>query len=314
MALAAILMEQTVVMCLFLLLGYLMGKLGWVTQKGSGEITNLLVRIVVPAAIINSFFVERTPERLLQFGVSAVLICAAALLSMVLSQIIFRRHPVENFGVAFSNVGFIGIPLITAVLGEKAVFYIAFYSVLVGVLQWTWGVYTITGDKQHVSPRKILTNPATIAMGLALLVFIPGWGARLPVVLTRPVSMMAAVNTPLAMVVMGCYLAGADLRSVFSDRFNWWASFVRLVLISAATAALFCLVPPRLCRGAHRGVHCGHHPHWGEHCHPGAPVRKRQRQGGGHGLPFHHFIGLHHAAHDVAGRLAVGLVSRADKQ
>lgn len=55
MALAAILMEQTVVMCLFLLLGYLMGKLGWVTQKGSGEITNLLVRIVVPAAIINSF-------------------------------------------------------------------------------------------------------------------------------------------------------------------------------------------------------------------------------------------------------------------
>ena len=115
---------------------------------------------------------------------------------------------------------------------------------LVGVLQWTWGVYTITGDKQHVSPRKILTNPATIAMGLALLVFIPGWGARLPVVLTRPVSMMAAVNTPLAMVVMGCYLAGADLRSVFSDRFNWWASFVRLVLISAATAALFCLVPP----------------------------------------------------------------------
>ena len=67
MALAAILMEQTVVMCLFLLLGYLMGKLGWVTQKGSGEITNLLVRIVVPAAIINSFFVERTPERLLQF-------------------------------------------------------------------------------------------------------------------------------------------------------------------------------------------------------------------------------------------------------
>ena len=244
MALAAILMEQTVVMCLFLLLGYLMGKLGWVTQKGSGEITNLLVRIVVPAAIINSFFVERTPERLLQFGVSAALICAAALLSMVLSQIIFRRHPVENFGVAFSNVGFIGIPLITAVLGEKAVFYIAFYSVLVGVLQWTWGVYTITGDKLHVSPRKILTNPATIAMGLALLAFLPGWGARLPGVLTRPVSMMAAVNTPLAMVVMGCYLAGADLRSVFSDRFNWWASFVRLVLISAATAALFCLVPP----------------------------------------------------------------------
>ena len=226
--------------------GFVLRKSGAVGENDYKIYFKLITTLIIPCLILSNFrTVELTPEYLSIFAVSC-------LFGMFLSALVYVLLPgktrsqkgmaVLNF--AGINVGFIGIPLITAVLGEKAVFYIAFYSVLVGVLQWTWGVYTITGDKQHVSPRKILTNPATIAMGLALLAFLPGWGARLPGVLTRPVSMMAAVNTPLAMVVMGCYLAGADLRSVFSDRFNWWASFVRLVLISAATAALFCLVPP----------------------------------------------------------------------
>ena len=242
-----------------LLLGYLMGKLGWVTQKGSGEITNPLVRIVVPAAIINSFFCERTPERLLQFGGfgGADLRSGTAVHGVVADY--FPPPSGGKFRRGLFQCGFYRHSADHCRSGRKSGVLYRLYSVLVGVLQWTWGVYTITGDKQHVSPRKILTNPATIAMGLALLAFLPGWGACLPGVLTRPVSMMAAVNTPAGHGGHGLLPCRGRPAVGLFDRFNWWASFVRLVLISAATAALFCLVP-RLCRGAHRGVHCGHPP------------------------------------------------------
>ena len=57
------------------------------------------------------------------------------------------RHRIENFAVAFGNAGFIGIPLVTAVFGAEAAFYVVSYSTLVNLLQWTYGIVIISGKK-----------------------------------------------------------------------------------------------------------------------------------------------------------------------
>ena len=240
---ASILAQQTAVMCLLMALGYFIFKRGLITAPGTRDFTNMLMWVASPAAILNSFFIPRTAEKLNGLGVAVLLTLAAMLLSIVLAHLLFRRHPIEDFGVSFSNVGFIGIPLVSAVLGPGAVFYIAPFSAVMGVLQWTWGVFTITRNKKVISVRKILTNPAMVALLISLAVFLPGFGDRLPAVVTSPVSMLAAVNAPLAMVLMGCYLAQADLKTVFADRWNWIAAAVRLLLVSSVTAVLFCLAP-----------------------------------------------------------------------
>ena len=79
-----------------------------------------------------------------------------------------RKSAVREFGTAFSNAGFIGIPLVQMTLGSDAVFYVASYVALINIFQWTYGVLILTKDKSAVSAKKIVKNPILIALIIAL--------------------------------------------------------------------------------------------------------------------------------------------------
>ena len=55
------------------------------------------------------------------------------------SRLLLHRQPVEEFAASFSNAGFMGIPLISMALGSSAVLYIAPFTALLNILQWTYG-------------------------------------------------------------------------------------------------------------------------------------------------------------------------------
>ena len=78
---------------------------------------------------------------------SFLLSTIAIFLSIFVAARIFRKNAIDRFAAAFSNAGFIGIPLIIAAMGQEAVFYICGLLVWVNLLQWSWGVATIKGEK-----------------------------------------------------------------------------------------------------------------------------------------------------------------------
>ena len=97
---------------------------------------------------------------LISFGAAL----GALLLSMLVSTLVFRRKSaIRRFGAAFSNAGFIGIPLVQMTLGEDAVFYVASFVAILNILQWTYGVFIITGDRSQISLKKIITNPIAVS-------------------------------------------------------------------------------------------------------------------------------------------------------
>ena len=126
-------------------------------------------------------------------------------------------------------------------LGEEAVFYIAIFVALLTVLQWTYGVMIITGDKSAVSPKKIVTNPIVIAVVIGIILFL------LPVsiqpIATTAVSSIAVLNAPVAMIVLGVYLAQTKLTELFTTKIVYVATIVRLVVIPMLTIAVLSLFP-----------------------------------------------------------------------
>mgnify|MGYP002518936064 CR=1 FL=1 len=76
-------------------------------------------------------------------------------------------------------------------------------------------------------------------MGLALY-FLP---FRLPELILSPLTCIGASNTPLAMLVLGGFLAEIDVKRAFSDRAARLSYFGRLVLCPAVTAAVLVLLP-----------------------------------------------------------------------
>ncbi|MCM1217433.1 MAG: AEC family transporter [Lachnospiraceae bacterium] len=242
MGIVTLLFRQNVIMFLYLFIGYALYKKKIITVYGSGEIGKMLLYVIMPAAIIKSYTKEFSKEIFWGFLISFAAALGALLLSMLVSTIVFRRKSsIRQFGAAFSNAGFIGIPLVQMTLGEEAVFYVASFVAILNILQWTFGVFIITKDRSQISLKKIATNPIAISLliGLALF-FLP---IKLPEIMTGVIGTLASMNGPLAMTVLGAYLAQVSLKELFTDKLTYLCVSVRLLLIPVLTMGCLSLIP-----------------------------------------------------------------------
>lgn len=238
-----LLVGQIITMFLYMAVGYWLFRIGKISQKGSGELASLLVWLVIPVVVIKSFCVEPTPERIVGLGVSTLAAGAALFLSVLVSCLLFGTRPLDHFAAAFSNAGFIGIPLVQAALGPDSVFYIVSFIAILNILQWTYGVNVITGKKSGLS-LSVFFNPLVISTLAGVFLFFTGLGARLPGICLGTLSGLAALNAPLAMMVLGVYVAQADFKTLWMDPALYKVSAVRLLLIPLLTIGVLWLLSP----------------------------------------------------------------------
>ncbi|MDE7313008.1 MAG: AEC family transporter [Eubacterium sp.] len=242
MEIALLLLKQNMIMLVYLLIGYFLFKKKLVGIQGSAEIGRMLLYVVMPVAILKSYMTEFSMEKLEGLFVSFLIAAFALLLSVIVSRVSFAKgQGVERFGTAFSNAGFIGIPLVQMAIGQEAVFYVSSFVALLNILQWTYGIVTMTGDRSAVSMKKVRTNPIILSVLAGLLLFfLP---VSLPEVLQSVVGTVASMNGPLAMIVLGVYLAQVPLRSIFTDRTSYKCSLLRLVVIPLLTVGMMLAFP-----------------------------------------------------------------------
>ena len=242
MDLFTILLKQLMIMSIFICIGYILFKKKMITVNGSKELSNLLLYIVLPAVIINSYNVKSTPERVEGIIISFIVSLIALILSICVCALVYgKRKKIEHFGVSFSNAGFMGIPIATAIIGNENVFYISAFVALLNILQWTYGVVVMTESKDCIKLDKLIKNPILIAMVIGLSIFflqIP-----VPEVATKTISSLASLNAPTAMIILGVYLAQTDIKSVFVGKEMYITSFIRLVFIPVFTLLMLYFLP-----------------------------------------------------------------------
>ena len=243
MEMGLIIFRQTLVMFLYMFAGFALYQSGKITAKGSRELASLLLWLIIPAVLINSFCMEFSPAKLMEFLQSALLGALSLLLSMAAARLLFRDAPIDQFAAAFSNAGFIGIPLVQAAIGAEAVFYLVGMIALLNMLQWTYGVGILTGERSATSPKNILLNPIMAGVAIGLVLFLTGLGTHLPEVVSTSLKGLSAMNAPMAMLVLGTYLAQSDWKGMFFKLRLYWTSVVRLLVIPALTLLLFRLIP-----------------------------------------------------------------------
>lgn len=242
MEIAGLLLNQILIMFILMCAGYVLYRVKFISDQGSKDMGKILLYLVIPVVIIKNFMIERSGENVSALISSVLVSCIAMGIAVLVSYVFFgKRDGVANFSSSFSNAGFIGIPLITATLGEGAVFYISMMIVLINALQWTYGVYVMSGDRSVMKPKNIITNPIVIAVVIGLVLFING--IQMPVLVTDVFDLVSGLNTPLAMMVSGVYLAQCDLLGMLKKKNIYFVSFVRLILIPLVTLAVFALLP-----------------------------------------------------------------------
>ena len=236
-----ILLKQIAIMALLIAVGWVLRRKNFLSEQGTKELGAILLRIIIPCVIVKSYIVPYSRERLLELGLSAGLALLGFIAAMLIAYAVYgKRRRIENFAAAFCNASFIGIPLAQAAIGEDGVFYVAASVALLNLFQWTYGVYIMTDRRDAIRAKTIATNPVVIAIVVGVVLFV----GRIPVpeILTSTLGYIAGMNTPVAMILMGTYLARVSWRELL-DRRAYSCVLLRLVVIPAVVLVLFWLLP-----------------------------------------------------------------------
>lgn len=237
-----ILFRQNLIMCFYLLVGFFLFRKNLVSKQGSGDIGKVLLYVVMPFSIVKSYLSDFSVQRLKELMISFLLALLALLVSVIVSRLVFRnKYKIEHFGAAFSNAGFMGIPLVQSVLGDEAVFYVSSFVAILNILQWTYGVVVMTDDRFVITFQKIRTNPIVISFIIGIALFV--LPIQLPQTVIGVIGTAASMNGPLAMIVLGVYLGQVPLKTLFKERLVYLCTFVRLLLIPLLTIAVLSLFP-----------------------------------------------------------------------
>lgn len=232
----SVILQQLLIMFIYTFIGYILYRRKMLDAAATRQIGAVLIYIVNPCLMFVSFLQDFSMAKLIAFGLAFVYALILILLGIVIGRMILgKEKTLEQYACGFTNASFFGIPLVTGLLGEKYVFYINAFVMAFNILTWTVGIRLISG-KTDFSLKRFLGNPQIFCIFIGLLFFIMEW--KVPDVLLSVLNGLGSMNTPLAMILLGTYIASAPLSAVFTNRTGYLVSVIRLLIVPAA-ALLF---------------------------------------------------------------------------
>ncbi len=227
--------KQVGILYILVLVGFIADKTKLYTEKTAKACTDLLFYIVTPSVIINSFFKQDfTPESAKNLLISIGCGFLLHFVAIAISCPFFikgdkERNAVYKFGSIYGNVGYMVLPLTNAILGSEGVFYCSGVVTAFNVMAFTHGILVMDTGNKRFGFKKLVLNPGVIGVAVGLPFYL--FGINLPEIITQPVSFVDSMQTPLAMIIFGTYLANTDLMSVFKKKKIFVSAFIKLILL-----------------------------------------------------------------------------------
>ena len=227
-----------------ILLGWAVCKLGFVSQQLERELSALVLNVTMPCLVLSSIFGNTKmpgPAETAQllFGMIAFFILAFIIACAMTA---LMRSPQEaksvyRFIITFGNCGFIGFPVITAILGKGALVYAAVGLIPSNLFIFTLGIMLFSGmeggwrkiAKSALACCKMPTLIASFAVLVCMLTGFTDWGF-----VGDSIDIVGQMTTPAALLLMGASIAHYDPLSMLTNWRAYVAAAGRLVVVPLA--------------------------------------------------------------------------------
>lgn len=228
-----LLLQQMIVLFILMGVGFLCYKTGMITDEVSKKLSAIVVNIANPALVLTGCMGEgkiEGRELLLTAGLVAAVYIALVILAMLLPALLRvekKSRGTYQAMTIFSNIGFMGFPVVSALYGSSAVLYASLFTIPYNILIYTFGVSAMAAGeksdwKESFSFKRIF-NVGVIACIITIFVYL--LQIPVPEFLKLTVTHLSNLTAPLSMMVIGSSLATINIRKLFTDG--------RLLLFSA---------------------------------------------------------------------------------
>lgn len=265
MSSAFIILQQMLVLFGMMLVGYFCYKIDWIDDHTYGKLSKIVVNILNPLLVIDGVLGKNTGEDLNKLGINFGMMIIYFIFLIIISIPVVKLLRPEKKNVElyrlmmiFSNVGFMGIPVISALYGSGVIIYIVFYMLGYNFLLYTYGIILArrsaqrnsqrnekeNGEKSTVSFKeniKSIMNPGVIAGILAIVLFVMNIQVAAPV--ASFIKYLSQCVVPMSMILIGASMAQHELKTIFNEMKMYWFLLIRLVIIPIAVALLVRQLP-----------------------------------------------------------------------
>jgi len=244
-------LEPFIVLFGLIALGALVARLGILDGEGVGQISSLVVNVTLPAAIFGAVATELSAEVLgaaplvvaLGVGLGALTWGLGRLAGGALGLDACRR-PVFAFAAGCTNTGFLGLPLVAALLGPGALVAAVLYDFSTTINIFTYGVAGLDRSSARLQSGRLvrnLLNPMFLALLIGVAWAVGRW--PLPGPLREVVALTGNATTPLAMIALGHMLYSARREAAAPGRDLGVLCALRLLLAPALMLGVVWLLP-----------------------------------------------------------------------
>lgn len=226
-----------------MLIGFYLFKKDILTKEVNAKLSSLIVQITCPCIILNSLSTvshEDTGMILKLFLAGVVMYVIFPILSWIITKIM--RLPAHLRGtymcmLIFSNSSFMGYPVVQALYGDSAIFYITIFNMPFSILFFSMGLHRLKKDaaiesgnyvKEKMNFRSFINN-GIIASIASLVIYFAN--IPMPDIFYSCVGFVGNITTPLSMIIIGASMAASSLGDIKKERGIWPMLPIRLAVM-----------------------------------------------------------------------------------
>lgn len=229
------------ILLVYMCVGYYCSRKDIVDRRTQSKMTDFVLRITLPCMIFNSFQTHLTPELLKQASLCLAVAFFVCFLAWVMGKFIYNMYPFEKrsilqYATLVNNSGFLGLPIVAAVLGDEGLLLAAIFIIPNRIFMWTAGIsiFEKSSDKKGAF-LKLMKNPCMIAVFLGLFRGLVDF--ELPEFAMKAIQGLGNSTTPLSMLLIGSMMTALTPES-FKDWSTVYLAAVRLIALPLATLGI----------------------------------------------------------------------------
>ena len=267
-----VVLQQMIMICILIGIGMILYKKEMLSEMTSKQISGIIVNVTNPALLICSAFNDGPRVSLQELGTAlviflviyAVLVAVSFLIPHIL-RVPDKYHYCYQMLTVFGNVGFIGIPLASAVLGPECLIFVSIYNLIDNILIYTFGISVLQraaarqsaalsegiadtqtnraaiDDTSVSSSRwKKIINAGTISAAATIFFYLINF--PIPNIVPSTLTYMGQSTTLLSMLVLGASVAQMAFKDIFSHPKLYGFVLLRQILLPIGCVMLLRLI------------------------------------------------------------------------
>ncbi|MDO4492348.1 MAG: AEC family transporter [Clostridia bacterium] len=241
---------------IIMVIGFVLVKCKAVPAETSKGLSAVLMNVALPAMLVYSmvsreFDAEFIRDGLIIIGLGFAEFFLFGVLSFVFARVFKVPVPRRGswmFASTFSNNGFMGFPIVLAVLGAPGLALAVMLNIPQNICVYALGPFQIrlgSGKGGNGTGVKGVLKSLCTVINFSIVLGILLYFLRIPVpeFVQKPLLYLNNLTTALPMLIIGMNLGAADLKSTFTDHDALTNALTRLILFPVILWALLKLIP-----------------------------------------------------------------------